>query len=92
MNLEDLVGFEKGELVLVTWEDILVHPKIEPKVRAETCSSKSIGWFDEVYYGKVATLVIVTEIQEGMHVDKQAFPLGCVMNVVRLTEKVRSVI
>ena len=92
MILEDLVDFEKGEMVLVNWQDILVHPKIGDRTRAETCSSKSIGWFDEVYYDKVATLVIVTEVQEGMHVDKQAFPLGCVMNVMRLTEKTRSVI
>ena len=92
MKLEDLVEFKKGDLILVTWEDILTSPGVSESTRVETCSSNSVGWFDEVYYGKTATLVIVTEVQKGMHVDKQAFPLGCVMSVVRLTEKVRSVI
>jgi len=96
MKLEDFADFEQGELVLVNWYDIQEHGETCEHVRATTSPSKSVGWFDEVYYGNefhpsTATLAIIKEYR-GEELDKQAFPLGCVMNVVRLTEKVRSVI
>lgn len=89
MRLEDLVDFEKGELIRVDWLDIQEHSEVSDDTRVHTCPSKSVGWFDEVFYGNdfypsTATLVITKEVRQGVHVDKQAFPLGCVVSVERL--------
>ena len=86
LTLEDLVEYRQGELIHIEWADIQELERQCEHTRCETALSTSVGWFDEVYYSEkyhIPTLVIVRETR-GDEIDRQAFPIGCIIKVERL--------